>query len=158
MMKAIELTRPEVIFFDLGDTLVTGNRQWVTGAKFILQRFNESCFRIGVISNTGQLDRTEVSSHLPTDFDWNLFEDVLVVLSAEVGVEKPDPEIFKLALDRATVPANSCLFCSENLHHVLIAQSLGCRTARIESAQEKDLLLLADFFLRADSPKEPRGP
>jgi FMN phosphatase YigB (HAD superfamily) len=112
---------------------------------------------VGIISNTGQLNRTEISSHLPIDFDWRLFENVLIVLSAEVGVEKPDPAIFKLALERGAVSANLCLFCTENLHHTLIAQSLGYKTARIESVQEKDLLTLADFFLDADLRQEPRG-
>ena len=150
MMKSNKLTSPEVIFFDLGDTLVAGNRQWVSGAHSILQRFSQSYFRVGIISNMEQLNRTEISSLLPIDFNWCLFENALIVLSAEVGVEKPDPTIFELALERGAVPANLCLFCTENLHHTLIAQSLGYKTARIESVQEKDLLTLADFFLDAN--------
>jgi len=150
MIKNEETTtpHPQVIFFDLGDTLVTKKRQWVPSAQHILQRFTDSPFRIGIISNTGQLDRSEVSSLLPVDFEWSLFEDLLIILSAEAGVEKPNPEIFKLAIARAGVPANLCLFCTENLHHTLIAQSLGLRTIRIESFQEKDLLMLADFFIQ----------
>lgn len=150
MADQVDLANPQLVFFDLGETLITGNRQWASGAKSVLERFSGSDFGVGVISNTGSFDKTEILAHLPVDFSWAPLEENLVILSGEVGFKKPDPEIFRLALERAAVPANACLFCTENLQHILVAQSLGYKTVRIAGSPEEDLVLMADFFLGAN--------
>ena len=55
----------------------------------------------------------------------------LVILSSEVGHEKPSKEIFELAVTRAAVAANTCLFCTETLLDTLAAQQVGMRAARL---------------------------
>lgn len=48
-----------------------------------------------------------------------------VVISAEVGLRKPDPAIFELALDRVGVPADRVLFIDDAEPNVLGARASG---------------------------------
>ena len=60
-----------------------------------------------------------------------LFDDV--VISAEVGCRKPDPEIFQLALTRLGVRAEETLFIDDFAHNVAAARELGFRTHRFRT-------------------------
>src|SRR5262245_12714253 len=120
----------EVIFFDLGDTLVsTAERRWLPGAKELLGALRGRGLRRGVISNTGALNRDQLKPLLPADFAWSLFDADLVLLSSEVGVAKPSPRIFEAAATRAG-GAGNCLFCTEDLTDTLVAQQVGLRAGR----------------------------
>lgn len=120
----------DTVFFDIGDTLVTSG-SWVEGAKATLEQLKSSGVRLGLISNTGNLSRDELKDHLPSDFSFEDFEDALIVLSSEVGIEKPDLRIFLLAVQRAAAPPWCSLFVGENLAETLAAQAAGLRAARI---------------------------
>jgi FMN phosphatase YigB (HAD superfamily) len=131
------------IFFDLGDTLVESTGappparlfRWLPGARDCLVDLRAKGLQIGLLSNTGNLDRPSLESMLPSDFDWDLFDPHAVVLSSEVGVEKPDLRIFRLALCRAqqhpdaqaawNIGPGECLFCGEALPEILAAQQVG---------------------------------
>src|SRR5262245_8146820 len=63
-----------VVFFDLGDTLVSSvTTQWLPGATDTLSKLKQKGIRLGIISNTGDLDRADLQPLLPSDFDFNLF-------------------------------------------------------------------------------------
>lgn len=126
----------KVVFFDLGDTLVVADSGWVRGAKDTLRALGDRDVRLGIISNTGDLARDQLARHLPDDFDFGAFEGRLILLSSEIGVEKPDPRIFKQAVERtretdSDLTSSECLFCTEDLAHTLVAQSVGMRSARL---------------------------
>src|SRR5215813_85745 len=99
----------KVIFFDLGDTLITDNKAWIPGAKDALIALHQSGSQLGIISNTGALGRADIIAALPQDFDMTLFRGDLVIFSSEVGIEKPAPDIFRLAVARAGLPPQQCL-------------------------------------------------
>lgn len=139
----------KVVFFDLGETLVTGNRQWVQGAKNALAGLRAAGVRLGVISNTGNSTRPQLLKRFPTDFSFDMFESALVILSSEVGVEKPSPAIFELALTRAALPPEQCLFCTEDLLHTLVAQGVGMRAARTQTPPASDIGGLAQALTEA---------
>jgi putative hydrolase of the HAD superfamily len=137
-----------VVFFDLGETLVTGERQWLPGAKVLLNSLRRNRFRLGIISNTGNLTpRAEILKLLPTDFDPATFETVLTLFSSEVGKEKPQKAIFEEAVARAGTPANQCLYCSENIVETLMAQHAGMRSIRVQTAPNSDLSVLEQRIL-----------
>lgn len=48
------------------------------------------------------------------------------VLSFEVGVAKPDPRIFQIALDRCGIPAHEVLMVGDSEENDGAAQALGC--------------------------------
>jgi len=131
----------EVVFFDLGDTLVDGKRPttWVPDARGVLDLLHQKGLRLGLISNTGNLTRLQLVAMLPPDFDLAQFEDHLIIFSSEVGVEKPGLEIFRLALARASVEARKCLFCTEELLHTLAAQQVGMHVARLQTPPRSDV-------------------
>ena len=129
----------KVIFFDLGDTLVDSKRpEWTPGAREVLAQLH-GVARLGVISNTGDLTRDKLAALLPADFDWGLFDADLVLLSGEVGIEKPDPRLFRLAVEKSGEPGNRCLYCSENLLESLAAEIAGMHAARITAFQIAEL-------------------
>jgi FMN phosphatase YigB (HAD superfamily) len=120
-----------VIFFDLGETLVTGARAWMPDAQATLASLKAQGFRLGVISNTGNLDRAALLALLPVDFDLAAFETGLTLFSSEVGTAKPNREIFDKAVAASGVSAARCLYCSESAVETLVAQHVGMRTWRI---------------------------
>jgi putative hydrolase of the HAD superfamily len=112
--------------------------------------------RLGIISNTGGNNLARLRPALPRDFDPSWFARELVVLSGEVGIEKPDPAIFEVAIDRAGVPASACLFCGEDPLDVLVAQRLGMRSARILPSSGDEIWKLTGWLAAAELL--PRAP
>ncbi len=53
-----------------------------------------------------------------------------VTLSTQAGVNKPDPHIFKLAIERLGLTArfDECLFITENSQHIEACRALGIKT------------------------------
>jgi putative hydrolase of the HAD superfamily len=129
------------IFFDLGNTLVSG-RSWVDGAQSLLDNTRGRGLRLGIISDTGDLSRVELLSHLPADFSFDDFDTSLIILSSEVGVEKPDQKIFEHAIDRSGGEAQQSLFVTEDLEHTQVAQAMGMRIARVRPSHGNDLKAL----------------
>ena len=131
----------KVVFFDIGDTLVHRN-EWMPGAKEIVQILAASKIRIGLMSNTGNMMRDELVQRLPKDFDFGMFEEGLVLLSSEVGIEKPSLSIFLLAIQHAKVSPWETMFVAETLTETLAAQKAGMHGARIlDSAKDYPQLL-----------------
>lgn len=62
-----------------------------------------------------------------------VFDDAVVV-SGEVGLIKPDPRIFELALGRFGLDAARCLFVDDSEHNVVAADRLGIRAERFTDA------------------------
>ena len=55
---------------------------------------------------------------------WDGMFDV-VVISGEVGMRKPEPEIFHLTLDRMGLPPDACVFVDDLPHNITAAADLG---------------------------------
>lgn len=133
-----------VIFFDLGNTLVTLPKKWIQGAPVLLVAWRSAGFRLGIISNTAGLpDRAAILDLLPDDFDLNLFDPTLVLFSSEVGIDKPQKAIFEEAVHRAAIGASQCLYCSESIVETLVAQRVGMLTIRVQASPNNDLGSLA---------------
>ena len=105
----------KVVFFDIGDTLVT-DQSWMPGAPAVLVNLREQGMRLGLISNTGNLTRDELTDrYLPADFDFTWFDEEIVLLSSEVGVEKPALSMFTMAVNHAGVSPWETLFVAETI-------------------------------------------
>ena len=83
--------------------------------------------KVAIISNSeGMLDRLFTDLGVLRHFD-------LVVDSGKVGVEKPDPRIFEIALQRFAVPASRALHLGDMFAtDILGARAAGIRTALID--------------------------
>lgn len=134
-----------IVFFDLGNTLVTSSRHWLPGAKPLLYGLRHKGLRLGIISNTtGLSNRADILKLLPADFDPSAFETNLTLFSSEVGKEKPQTAIFLEAVARAGRPAKECLYCSEDIVETLMAQEIGMRSIRVQSLPNSDLSVLQE--------------
>lgn len=120
----------KTIFFDIGNTLIE-KKQWIPGALKTVQAIREKGIRVGIISNTGNLDRDQLKRLLPEDFDFGFFDEHLTLLSSEVGVAKPKLGIFLLAVEHAGCSPWETMFVGESLIETLAAQNAGMMTARI---------------------------
>ncbi len=140
----------KIAFFDLGGTLVGDKRDWIPGAQDTLSKMRQMGILLGLISNTKDLSRPEILEILPEDFNMGLFENELVIFSSEVHVEKPDPQIFKLAIKRTGVNPSECLFCTEELPHILAAKQEGMQTALLQKPPNSDIGKLVERLTSAD--------
>lgn len=139
----------KVIFFDLGETLLTKDKQLIMGVKTMLAALRQKGIRLGIISNTGNLTRTELVKTLPAGLNLGMFEEQLIILSSEVSVEKPNLQIFRLALAKTGINAEECLFCTEDLDHTLVAQQIGFKTARVLPPPTADIADLSENLIKA---------
>lgn len=98
--------------FWAGDRLDTVLIDFVAGQRGML--------RTAILSNAWPDARIYFSSHpeIRSAFD-------LLVISAEEGVAKPDPEIYRRALDRLSVEAGEAIFVDDMPANVEGAQALG---------------------------------
>jgi putative hydrolase of the HAD superfamily len=134
----------KIAFFDLGDTLIGSNRDWIPGAQETLAGLREKHVRLGLISNTGDLSRSAIINLLPVDFDFNLFDERLIVFSSEVNFTKPGPEIFQLSIERAGVNPGQCLFCTEELSHATAARQENMQAFTVRRPPNSDIGELID--------------
>jgi 2-haloacid dehalogenase len=65
---------------------------------------------------------------------FNLLDDR--VISGEVGLIKPEPEIFELLLKKIGRPAQECLFIDDALANIEQAQKLGFATVHFQSSDQ----------------------
>lgn len=86
---------------------------------------------VGVISNTNQIHVAWLDDHVP-----ELAELDLVMMSNEVELLKPDPEIFLLALELLDVPPAQAFFIDDQPVNVDAAAQLGMRALLHHSWQE----------------------
>lgn len=60
----------------------------------------------------------------------------LIVISAEVGLVKPDPQIYQIALDGLDLPASACVFIDDFQRNVDGARAAGLHALLFESPQQ----------------------
>ncbi len=83
-----------------------------------LQALSESC-KLGIISNAWPY----VESMLRLLGLWDYFESV--ILSAQVGLSKPNPAIYELGLRSLGIRADQALFVDDTPQNVLAAERVG---------------------------------
>ncbi|MFA6399286.1 MAG: HAD-IA family hydrolase [archaeon] len=89
--------------------------------------------KVGLISNLWDF-------HVQINQERNLFKDFEpCLLSCKLGMHKPQKEIFELAITRANVKGEECVFIDDESKHFSVAQSVGMKT--IEFKNVPDLIL-----------------
>jgi putative hydrolase of the HAD superfamily len=82
-------------------------------------------FKTAIVSNCSHQTRTELQDlGIEPEFD-------AIVLSFEVKVKKPQPEIYRAALDALDVPPSAALFVDDQAHYCDGARDLGMDTRLI---------------------------
>jgi HAD superfamily hydrolase (TIGR01509 family) len=97
------------------------------GLAAALERTRAAGVRVALVSNSeGMLERLLDELGILSSFD-------LILDSGVVGIEKPDPRIFRIALDRFHVPPSRALHLGDNFPtDVLGARAAGMRVALVD--------------------------
>jgi putative hydrolase of the HAD superfamily len=108
----------------------------------ILQRLHKR-HKIIALTNTNELHLAYLKSTIPS---LSVFDDW--VASCEVGMRKPDLEIYRLALKRANVQPDTVVYVDDRPELVDAGKQLGCSAIRFENSRqlEQDLVALGLNF------------
>jgi 2-haloacid dehalogenase len=106
---------------------ITGS---IEGTVEILARLKEKGYSLYGLSNWS----AETFPIVRHEFEFlNLFDGI--ILSGEVKLIKPEPEIFELCLQRIGKPADQCLFIDDSEANIIAAKKLGFDTVRFISPE-----------------------
>jgi HAD superfamily hydrolase (TIGR01509 family) len=103
-------------------------------ANIKLAQALRSRYRCSVLSNADLSLRGRLKGELALD---HLFDDIVV--SAEVGMAKPRPEVFRLAADRLGLPPEACVFVDDWDKNVDAARAVGMQAVLHRVDQGHDL-------------------
>ncbi len=132
------------IFFDIGDTLGSGRLRMVDGVTRIhelavfdfvpdlLAKLKDQGLSLGIISNTPeQEDEASMATILTASGIRDFFVPDLMLYSSVVGIDKRDPEIFRMAAERAGYADDlgPCLFVGESPEERAVARRVGMAVA-----------------------------
>jgi FMN phosphatase YigB (HAD superfamily) len=116
------------VFFDLGDTLVIprlsddGSLLGLNVLPFVPDvlaklktKTNDAVLRLrGVISNTGTETLSKMRWLIAEAGLLDFFDPALLLFSSVEGIDKRQQQFFELASQRAGVPAEHCVYVSED--------------------------------------------
>ncbi len=105
------------------------SRSLLPGAAELLSSLRPR-FRLAALSNSNELHWDRNTNDLGIT---GLFE--MAISSHQVGLAKPDPEIFRIALDRLRVPAEAVMFFDDVDANVATALALGFRAFQVEGVE-----------------------
>jgi 2-haloacid dehalogenase len=106
---------------------ITGS---IDGTVELLQMLKEKGHALYGLSNWG----AETFAIVRHEFEFlNLFDEI--ILSGEVKLIKPEPEIFQLCLKKIGKPASQCLFIDDSEANIIAAQKLGFDTVHFISPE-----------------------
>jgi len=100
--------------------------------------------KVAVVSNEGR----ELNAHRVRKFKLDRFVDFFVS-SSFVHLRKPDPEIWRLALDLAQTPVDQIVYIENTPMYVQVAEDLGIPSI-LHTDCESTRTKLASFGLRSD--------
>jgi len=103
------------------------------GTVEIMKRLKRSGYRLYGLSNWS----AETFPIVRDRYEFfGLLDDI--VISGEVGSIKPEPEIFKIMLDRVGKPAEQCLFIDDALANIEQARKMGFATIHFQSSEQME--------------------
>ena len=91
-------------------------------------------YRLFLLSNTSSIHITQVNKILEASTGVKKLDDLFekVFVSYEMGLMKPDPQIYQDLLDEAGLKAEETLFLDDNLDNIKGAQTLGIATIHVQ--------------------------
>lgn len=109
-------------------------RMWTTCNPLMLawhQRLKEVGVRTAILSNMGD----SVLANIEREFKWIHDFDVLV-WSYQLGIAKPDPDIYRHTLDRLQSAPEETLFIDDKYENIQAAWALGMKAIQFSSLDQ----------------------
>ncbi|MFC2053120.1 HAD family hydrolase [Chloroflexota bacterium] len=98
-------------------------------------------FKLAIISNMNN----DVLEYLRVNFRWfELFDEL--IFSCEVGINKPNREIYKTCLRELNLPASDCLFVDDSLENVRAARELDMHAIQFGTMSEFIIEFKKNFY------------
>lgn len=120
---------PNKVLLSLWSKPYRQNAELNKGTPLLIKRLSKK-YPLGVISNT-------LKEHTAVNKKRNFFKyfDV-VLLSHDVGLRKPQKEIFQLASKRLRIPLSNLLFIDDELRWVKAARKAGLQSIQFKSPEQ----------------------
>ena len=103
--------------------------------KFIKKLAEEKDYRLILLSNTNENHIEHIKQNVPFYEDFKDCFDAFY-LSHEIGMRKPNPDIFEFVLDKHGLQPEHCLFIDDTSENVETAARLGFHTWNIQPTHE----------------------
>lgn len=97
----------------------------------LMEELRDAGYRMALVTNNVREWESHWRALAPID---DIFE--LVVDSAFVGMRKPDPEIYELALQGLGLPGEACLFVDDLERNCVAARAAGMRAVLYRDAEQ----------------------
>ena len=91
------------------------------------KRIKKTC-KLALLSN----DSSEWSAYFREKFDINQYFDVITV-SGDVKMKKPNPEIYRLTLEKLGLAAEDCVYVDDRRYNLSAAEAVGMKTVLFNS-------------------------
>jgi putative hydrolase of the HAD superfamily len=114
----------------------------VPGSEALLERIREQ-YRVAFLSNSNEVH----ADLIPRQFASLFRRDDRFIFSHRFRVAKPDPEMFRRALEVIGALPQHVVFVDDLRENVLAARSLGIRSFQFTTAQELAAELVAEGLL-----------
>jgi len=102
----------------------------ISGTVEILQKLKGKAYPLYGLSNWS----AETFPLIKDDYPFfNKFDEI--ILSGEVGLIKPDPEIYHLLLSKISYTANECVFIDDSMANIDAAKDLGLQVLHFKSPE-----------------------
>lgn len=109
--------------------------------KNTLQKYSNE-YNIVLLSNTNETHVKAFKKIILNTFGEYWFEDVFqkVYYSNEIGLRKPDPEVFKYVLSENEFHPEQTLFFDDSIQHIHGAREVGIQTIHLTEHQIEDFI------------------
>lgn len=96
----------------------------------LIEKLKKENFKTAVLSNIFKFEADVIrEKHGYDGFD-------LLILSCEVGMMKPEPEIYSLAIERLGVKPDECIFIDDKEENLIPANKIGMKTVLAKNPKQ----------------------
>lgn len=96
----------------------------------LVRKLRDAGYKLALLSNT-------IPEHAKFNRERNRFRDfVVVVLSFEVGLRKPDPQVYTLVLEQLGLEPTECIFIDDKEEYVDGAKSIGLHAIHYQNLSQ----------------------
>ena len=103
--------------------------------KFIQKLSEQKDYKLILLSNTNENHIEYIKQHVSFYEDFKNCFDAFY-LSHEIGMRKPNPDIFEFVMEENGLKPENCLFIDDTAEHIETAARLGLHTWNIEPTRE----------------------
>lgn len=108
--------------------------------QLINNLLNQCCY-VGILSNISELDVIQLREHLDLDkFDY-------LFLSTQLGVQKPNDNIYNIVLNKTNILPNNILFIDDKMDNIEMANKYGWTTCLATGNEIDKIRIKVDSFL-----------